>query len=162
MFRYALTDSRRSAAPRGWLQSRLSGRGHCSSPCRLRVRRTAVAIDLRSLSEQGPRRVAVSAIHQRQAVVISAIVCRAPKPVPNPVPNRWRKWQLRASCGPNKAATAARDAELKPILEAMRDRTLREIAEALTNRGIKTPRGGDTWNQVTVMRSMRRLGIAAE
>jgi hypothetical protein len=27
------------------------------------------------------------------------------------------------------------------------------------DRGIKTPRGRDTWNQVTVMRSMRRLGI---
>jgi DNA invertase Pin-like site-specific DNA recombinase len=60
----------------------------------------------------------------------------------------------------NKAAAAARDAELKPIMEAMRDQTYREIAQALTDRGIKTPRGGDTWNQVTVMRSMRRLGIA--
>jgi DNA invertase Pin-like site-specific DNA recombinase len=60
------------------------------------------------------------------------------------------------------AATTARDADLRPILEVMRDRTLREIAEALTNRGIKTPRGGDTWNQVTVMRSMRRLGITAK
>jgi hypothetical protein len=44
----------------------------------------------------------------------------------------------------------------------MRDRTLREIAEALTSRGIKTPRGGDTWNQVTVMRVMRRLGITGK
>jgi hypothetical protein len=44
----------------------------------------------------------------------------------------------------------------------MRDRTLREIAQALTDRGIKTPRGGDTWNQVTVMRAMRRLGIAGK
>jgi len=59
----------------------------------------------------------------------------------------------------NKAAAATRDAELKPLLEGMRDQTLREIAQALTDRGIKTPRGGDTWNQVTVMRSMRRLGI---
>jgi len=59
----------------------------------------------------------------------------------------------------NKAAAAARDADLRPILEAMRDQTYREIAEALTNRGIKTPRGGDVWNQVTVMRSMKRLGI---
>jgi DNA invertase Pin-like site-specific DNA recombinase len=56
-------------------------------------------------------------------------------------------------------ATAARDADLRPILEAMRDQTYREIAQALTDRGIKTPRGGDTWNQVTVMRSIRRLGI---
>jgi hypothetical protein len=59
----------------------------------------------------------------------------------------------------NRAAAAARDADLRLILEAMRDRTLREIAEALTNRGIKTPRGGDTWNQVTVMRAMwKRCG----
>jgi hypothetical protein len=56
-------------------------------------------------------------------------------------------------------ATAARDADLRPILEAMRDQTYREVAEELTDRGIKTPRGGDTWNEVTVMRSMRRLGI---
>jgi hypothetical protein len=56
----------------------------------------------------------------------------------------------------------ARDADLRPILEAMRDQTYREIAQALTDRGIKTPRGGDAWNQVTVMRSMRRLGITGE
>ena len=59
-------------------------------------------------------------------------------------------------------ATAARDAELRPILETMWDQTYREIAEALTDRGIKTPRGGDFWNQVTVMRAMKRLGITAE
>ena len=59
-------------------------------------------------------------------------------------------------------AAAARDADLRPILEAMRDQTYREIAEALTDRGIKTPRGGDVWNQVTVMRAMKRLGITAE
>jgi len=65
----------------------------------------------------------------------------------------------QAQADANKAAAATRDAELKPLLEGMRDQTLREIAQALTDRGIKTPRGGDTWNQVTVMRSMRRLGI---
>jgi hypothetical protein len=113
MFRYALTDSQRSAAPRVWLQSRLSGRGHCSSPCRLRVRRTAVAIDLRSLSEQGPRRVAVSAIHQRQAVVISAIVCRSTEPVPKSVPKTGDengssgRLADRAQADANKAAAAA-------------------------------------------------------
>jgi hypothetical protein len=49
-------------------------------------------------------------------------------------------------------ATAARDAELRPILETMLwDQTYREIAEALTDRGIKTPRGGDVWNRVTAM-----------
>ena len=56
-------------------------------------------------------------------------------------------------------ATAARDADLRPILEAMRDQPLRAIAEALTDRGIKTPRGGDTWNAVSIMRAMRRLRI---
>jgi hypothetical protein len=44
----------------------------------------------------------------------------------------------------------------------MRDRPLRAIAEELTDRGIKAPRGGDVWNQVTVMRSMRRLGITGK
>jgi hypothetical protein len=50
----------------------------------------------------------------------------------------------------------------RPMLEAMRGRPLRAIAEELTDRGIKTPRGGDVWNQVTVMRSMRRLGITGK
>ena len=59
-------------------------------------------------------------------------------------------------------ATAARDAILRPVLQTMRDRTYREIAQELTNRGIKTPRGGEVWNQVTVMRAMKRLGITAE
>jgi DNA invertase Pin-like site-specific DNA recombinase len=59
-------------------------------------------------------------------------------------------------------ATAARDAILRPVLEAMCDHPYRDIAQELTDRGIKTPRGGDTWNQVTVMRAMKRLGIAAK
>ena len=42
---------------------------------------------------------------------------------------------------------------LRPILEAMRDLTYREIAEEFTNRGIKTPRGGNVWNEVTIMRA---------
>jgi DNA invertase Pin-like site-specific DNA recombinase len=62
----------------------------------------------------------------------------------------------------NKAAAATRDAQVRPILEEMSDLTYREIAEALTDRGIKTPRGGDAWNQVTVMRAMKRLGIAGK
>jgi DNA invertase Pin-like site-specific DNA recombinase len=62
----------------------------------------------------------------------------------------------------NKAAAAARDADLRPILEAMRDRSLREIAMELTNRNIPTPRGGDVWGQVTVMRVMKRLGITGK
>jgi hypothetical protein len=44
----------------------------------------------------------------------------------------------------------------------MRGQPLRTIAEELTDRGIKTPRGGDVWNQVTVMRVMRRLGITGK
>jgi DNA invertase Pin-like site-specific DNA recombinase len=62
----------------------------------------------------------------------------------------------------NRAAAAARDANLRPILEAMQDRPLRAIAEALTDRGIETPRGGDTWNAVSIMRAMRRLGIGGK
>jgi hypothetical protein len=41
---------------------------------------------------------------------------------------------------------------LKPILETMWELPYREIAEELTNRNIPTPRGGDAWSQVTVMR----------
>jgi hypothetical protein len=55
----------------------------------------------------------------------------------------------------NKAAAAARDASVRPILEGMRDRTYREIAQELTDRGIKTPRGGDTG---TRSRSCARCG----
>jgi hypothetical protein len=35
----------------------------------------------------------------------------------------------------------------------MWDQTYREIAQALTDRGVKTPRGCDTWSQVSVMRA---------
>jgi hypothetical protein len=48
------------------------------------------------------------------------------------------------------------------MLEAMQDKTHREIVKALTDRGIKTPRGSDAWSQVTVMRAMKRLGIAGK
>jgi hypothetical protein len=58
----------------------------------------------------------------------------------------------QAQADATKAAAAARDASVRPILEGMRDRTYREIAQELTDRGIKTPRGGDTWNQVSVLR----------
>jgi hypothetical protein len=37
----------------------------------------------------------------------------------------------------------------------------REIAQELTNRNIPTPRGGDSWNAMSVMRAMKRLGFAA-
>jgi hypothetical protein len=38
----------------------------------------------------------------------------------------------------------------------------REIAQVLTYRNIPTPRGGDSWSQVTVMRVTRRLGITGK
>ena len=57
-------------------------------------------------------------------------------------------------------ATAARDAILKPILQEMWEMPLRDIAAELTARNIPTPRGGDTWSPMTVMRAMKRLGIA--
>ena len=58
-------------------------------------------------------------------------------------------------------AAAARDAKLKPVLEAMRGKPYREIAEGLTSRNIPTPRGGDAWNAMSVMRAMKRLLIRA-
>jgi DNA invertase Pin-like site-specific DNA recombinase len=61
----------------------------------------------------------------------------------------------------NTKAATARDAKLQPILEAMSDMPYREIAQELTNRNIPTPRGGDLWNAMTVMRAMKRLGIAS-
>ena len=36
----------------------------------------------------------------------------------------------------------------------------REIAEELTNRNIPIPRGGEQWNAMSVMRVMKRLGLA--
>jgi DNA invertase Pin-like site-specific DNA recombinase len=62
----------------------------------------------------------------------------------------------------NTEAAAARDAKLSPILEAMRELPYREIAQELTNRNIPTPRGGESWNAMTVMRVMKRLGIAGQ
>jgi hypothetical protein len=63
----------------------------------------------------------------------------------------------------NTEAAAARDAELRPSLEEMGQQlSYREIAEELTNRNIPTPRGGEQWNAMSVMRSMKRLGIAGK
>jgi len=61
----------------------------------------------------------------------------------------------------NTEAAAARDAKLKPVLEAMRGKPYREIAEGLTSRKIPTPRGGDAGNAMSVMRAMKRLRIRA-
>jgi hypothetical protein len=49
-------------------------------------------------------------------------------------------------------ATAARDAILRPILQEMWEIPYRDIAQELTNRNNPTPRGGDVWNAMTVMR----------
>jgi len=62
----------------------------------------------------------------------------------------------------NTDAAAARDAILQPILQEMWEMPYRDIAQELTNRNIPTPRGGDVWNAMTVMRVMKRLGIAGQ
>jgi DNA invertase Pin-like site-specific DNA recombinase len=59
----------------------------------------------------------------------------------------------------NKAAAAARDASLETVLRDLGGRPYREIAAELTSGGIVSPRGG-AWNAMTVMRVMKRLGIA--
>ena len=59
-------------------------------------------------------------------------------------------------------ATVARDAILRPILQEMWEMPLRDIAAELTARNIPTPRGGDVWSPMTVLRAMRRLGISGE
>jgi DNA invertase Pin-like site-specific DNA recombinase len=59
-------------------------------------------------------------------------------------------------------ATVARDAILRPILQEMWEMPLRDIAAELTARNIPTPRGGDVWSPMTVMRVMKRLGIAGK
>jgi DNA invertase Pin-like site-specific DNA recombinase len=59
-------------------------------------------------------------------------------------------------------ATVARDAILRPILQEMWEMPLRDIAAELTARNIPTPRGGDVWSPMSVMRAMKRLGIAGK
>lgn len=65
----------------------------------------------------------------------------------------------QAQADANRAAAAARDARLRPLLEKMWGLPYREIAKELTDRGIPAPRGGN-WSAMSVMRSMKRLGIA--
>lgn len=60
----------------------------------------------------------------------------------------------------NKALAAARDAQLKPILEEISGLTYRKIALKLADSGIPAPRGGN-WSATSVMRSMRRLALRA-
>jgi DNA invertase Pin-like site-specific DNA recombinase len=61
----------------------------------------------------------------------------------------------------NREAAAARDLSLEATLAELRSKTYREIASTLTERAIPAPRGG-AWNAVTVMRAMKRLGIASQ
>jgi Recombinase len=51
---------------------------------------------------------------------------------------------------------------MRPILQEMSEMPYRDVAQELTNRNIPTPRGGDTWNAMTVMRVMKRLGIVGQ
>jgi DNA invertase Pin-like site-specific DNA recombinase len=55
---------------------------------------------------------------------------------------------------------AGRDAGLQPVLAELHGRSYQAIAAELTKRAIEAPRGGSTWNAMTVMRAMKRLGIA--
>jgi DNA invertase Pin-like site-specific DNA recombinase len=59
----------------------------------------------------------------------------------------------------NAAIAAARDTDLRPIFLELAGKSYREIASELTARAIAAPRGG-AWNQVSVMRAVKRLGIA--
>ena len=77
-----------------------------------------------------------------------------------------RAKQLGAHIAVSKLDRLSRDvhfiSKLKPVLEAMRGKPYREIAEGLTSRNIPTPRGGDAWNAMSVMRAMKRLRIAGK
>jgi DNA invertase Pin-like site-specific DNA recombinase len=66
----------------------------------------------------------------------------------------------RVAAEANKAAAADRDAAIRPILAELAGKPLRALAAALTERAIPAPRGG-AWNQVSVMRAMKRLGLAS-
>lgn len=65
----------------------------------------------------------------------------------------------QAQADANKAAAATRDAQLRPILEGLSELSYRSIAAELTIREISSPRGG-AWNAMSVMRAMKRLGLA--
>jgi Recombinase len=59
----------------------------------------------------------------------------------------------------NSETAMAREAVLKRILEAMWEMPLPDIAQELNNRNIPAPRGG-AWGATSVMRVIKRLGIA--
>jgi DNA invertase Pin-like site-specific DNA recombinase len=58
----------------------------------------------------------------------------------------------------NKAAAAARDAALRPVLVEFAGKSYADIAQTLDARSIAAPRGG-RWNAMTVMRTVKRLGL---
>jgi len=63
----------------------------------------------------------------------------------------------------NKAAARARDSGLMDILmEIGPELPYADIAAQLTDRGVPTPRGGDTWNAMTTMRVLKRLGLRGD
>ena len=65
----------------------------------------------------------------------------------------------QAQADANKAAAAARDAILKPILKGLIGSSTRIIAKELTNLGIAAPSGSKNWNPMTVLRVMQRLSL---
>src|SRR5262245_30528395 len=66
----------------------------------------------------------------------------------------------QAQADANREAAAARDASLESVFRELRGRSYLHIAQELTNRAIAAPRGGAKWNAMSVMRSMKRLGIS--
>ena len=63
---------------------------------------------------------------------------------------------------PLNALTSNQKNNCNAILQEMWEMPLRDIAAELTARNIPTPRGGDAWSPMTVMRVMKRLGIAGQ
>ena len=59
----------------------------------------------------------------------------------------------------NKAEAAARDADLRPVLEELAGRSYRAIAAELDARKIPALHGGG-WNHMSAACSMKRLGLA--
>ena len=62
----------------------------------------------------------------------------------------------------NTEAAAARDADARRILKAMRDQTLSRDRGRTDQPQHSDTSGGDLWNAMTVMRVMKRLGITGK
>jgi DNA-binding CsgD family transcriptional regulator len=126
------------------------------------LRRLAAGLtDIQIATELGDKASRIAAQRQRLAEKFDIRTPEQLSAVTNELAHHPYFKPQRQRCR-HKVAAAARDADLRPILETIRDRTYREIAEDLTDRGIKTRRGGDVWKPVTVMRAMKRLGIAGK